>query len=289
MNPAAATGSAQAEALLMLVSIGHSYLVAARQPTSRRRFALDATPPGCDIGEGTVLTIAVQDEAGKVDLNIASPPLLRALVVGLGFSDGEAAVDAILDYRDEDDDRRVSGAERNEYLAAGRPYGPRNGPFLAVEELVDVLGISQANAGLLRPFVTMHSGLAAIDINVATQVMLDVLARGIQEGGGPSLLESGFSASGLSTMESRSGLLPPQFLAASTTRLFRALTGTHGARPRRSCAKPSSVPGAQRFGVSAAPLASWVGCHGRHPCHCGLVVLLIRFLLSAFPRSTGSP
>lgn len=205
-------------------------LVAARESQrSSRRFALDATPLACSAGDGTTLSIAIQDEAGKVDLNIASPQLVRALVLGLGLSAGEAGVDAILDYRDEDDNRRVAGAERAEYLAAGRAYGPRNGPFFAVEELASVLGITQADADLLRPFLTIHSGLAGIDVNVAPQALIDVLARGLREGGGPSPLEGGFGAGSLSPMENRSGL-PSQFLAASTRRAFSVRSQARTAR-----------------------------------------------------------
>jgi general secretion pathway protein K len=198
-------------------------LVAARgaQP-SARRFALDGTPLACSIdGDGAVLTLAVQDEAGKVDLNIATPALLRALVLGLGLSGGEAAVDAILDYRDEDDNRRIAGAERAEYLAAGRSHGPRNGPFLAVEELAGVLGLTQADADRLRPFVTIHSGLAAVDTSVAPKALVDILARGLREGGGPSLIEGGPAAGDLAAdMGPLGSPLPPQFLATSTRRAF---------------------------------------------------------------------
>jgi general secretion pathway protein K len=196
-------------------------LVGAREsPPTERRFALDATPLSCTPGEGAVVTVAVQDEAGKVDVNIATPQLLRALVLGLGLSGGEAAVDAILDYRDEDDNRRVSGAERPEYRAAGRT-GPRNAPFIAVEELSSVLGITQQDADRLRPFVTIHSGLPAIDANVAANELVGIIARGFGEGGAPSLLQREDTPVGDLSMPGRhGGLLPPQFLSASTRRAF---------------------------------------------------------------------
>jgi len=215
---AVAKESARAEALADAgVNIAILDLVAARASQSPdRRFAVDATPIACSIGgDGATLTIAVQDEAGKVDLNIAGEPLLRALVLGLGLSAGEAAVDAILDFRDQDDDRRVAGAERADYLAAGRLSGPRNGPFLAVEELGSVLGITQADADRLRPFVTIHSGLTAIDTAVAPQGLVETLDRGLS--GGPGLFER---QAGSSTAMGPGAALPPQFLAASTRRAF---------------------------------------------------------------------
>jgi general secretion pathway protein K len=215
---ASAGVGARAEALADAgVHIAILDLVAARESGwGGRRLALDSTPFFCSAGGGTILAIAVQDEAGKVDLNIAAPALIRALVLGLGVGAGEAAVDAILDYRDEDDARRASGAERAEYLAAGRLYGPRNGPFLAVEELASVLGLTQADADRLRPFVTIHSGLTGIDTSLAPRELVDALARGLQDGGGASLSDSdpGLQADELSQT------LPPQLRVASLRRAF---------------------------------------------------------------------
>jgi general secretion pathway protein K len=192
-------------------------LVAAREsgPDSRR-LALDSTPLVCSAGGGATLAIAVQDEAGKVDINIAGPVPIRALVLGLGVRAGEAAVDAILDFRDEDDARRPSGAERAEYLAAGRLYGPRNGPFLAVEDLAGVLGLTQADADRLRPFVTVYSGLGGVDAGVAPRVLVEALARGLESSGGASVpdLDTGLDVGEPSVA------LPPQLRSASTRRAF---------------------------------------------------------------------
>ena len=192
-------------------------LVAARAsgPDSHR-LALDSTPFVCSPGGGATLAVAVQDEAGKVDINIAGPVPIRALVLGLGVSAGEAVVDAILDFRDEDDARRPSGAERAEYLAAGRLYGPRNGPFLAVEDLASVLGLTQADADRLRPFVTVYSGLGGVDASVAPRALVEALARGLESSGGASVpdLDTGLDVGEPSVA------LPPQLRAASTRRAF---------------------------------------------------------------------
>jgi general secretion pathway protein K len=216
---AASTGAgARAEALADAgAHIAILELVTARESgPAGRRLAFDSTPFLCSAGGGAILAIAVQDEAGKVDLNIAGPVLIRALLLGLGVKGGEAAVDAILDYRDQDDTRRVSGAERAEYLAAGRQHGPRNGPFLAVEDLASVLGLTQADADRLHPFVTVYSGLMGVDAGAAPRVLADALARGLQDGGGESLLDGD---SGLES-DGRSATLPPQLRAASPRRAF---------------------------------------------------------------------
>src|SRR5262245_60462369 len=83
----AAGESARAEALadagVQLVILD---LVGAREAhPSPRRFQLDGTPLSCRLGgDDATLTVVLQDEAGKVDINIATEPLLRALAVGLG-------------------------------------------------------------------------------------------------------------------------------------------------------------------------------------------------------------
>lgn len=222
---AAAGESARAEALADAgVQLAILDLVAAREAQApNRRFPLNAAPVACRIGaEGATLSIAVQDEAGKVDLNIGSEPLLRALIVGVGVEAGEAAVDAILDFRDDDDDRRPAGAERAEYRAAGRSYGPKNAPFLAVEELASVLGLAQVDVDRLRPFVTIYSGQPAIDVAVAPQALIDIVARGIDRGGSTSLA-SGLAADG-AKRAARGAPLPAEFLAASTRRAFSVLS-----------------------------------------------------------------
>ena len=99
------------------------------------------------IRNGRVL-VTVEDEAGKVDLNSASEPLLRALLAGAGATPVEVdrITAAILDYRDADNLRRPDGAEADEYRLAGRQNGPKNAPFDSIFELGQVLGVDAALA-----------------------------------------------------------------------------------------------------------------------------------------------
>lgn len=217
---AVASESARAESLADAgVNMAILDLVSVREnPVPSGRFAHNAAPFTCSFGsDGATLTIAVQDEAGKVDLNIGSEALVRALILGLGADAGEAAVDAILDFRDEDDDRRPSGAERAEYRAAGRSYGPKNAPFFAVEELASVLGLTQAHVVRLRPFVTIYSGQTAIDSTVASDALVDAIARGMEQGRGAPFKsrQPGGRLGGMGR-----GPLPDEFLSASTRRAF---------------------------------------------------------------------
>ena len=111
-----------------------------------RRLLDRVEPIGPDFGfacafGGGVVTVSVQDEHGKLSLNEAPEPLLRALLEAAGMSEEAASrlAAAIADYRDADDLARPGGAEVDAYRAAGLPP-PKNAPFEALEELEAVLG-----------------------------------------------------------------------------------------------------------------------------------------------------
>jgi general secretion pathway protein K len=217
---AVSSESARAEALADAgANLAILDLVASREKeANNRRFLLNATPVVCSYGsDGATLTIAVQDEAGKVDLNIGSEALLRALILGVGMESAEAAVDAILDFKDPDDDRLPSGAEASEYKAAGRLHGPKNAPFFVIEELGGVLGFRQADVDRLRPFVTIYSGQTGIDTNVAPQELIDILSRGAGEASGLAFKKS--LTAGMQ-LKGAGGPLPEQFISASVRRAF---------------------------------------------------------------------
>jgi len=52
-------------------------------------------------------------------------------------------VNAIIDWRDEDDLVGLEGAEKEEYKEAGLSYQPPNKPFKSIEELQMVLGMNE--------------------------------------------------------------------------------------------------------------------------------------------------
>ncbi len=176
-------GHAEASALAEAgVSIAVLDLVeASRRQGAGRRIPVDGTPVECQMPDGARIVIAIEDEGGKVDLNRADETLLRYLLAGLGHSLSEASrlADRTLDYRDPDELRRLNGAEREEYRRAGVVTGPADGPFLAVEELAQVLGMPAATAERLLPLVTVDSGSSGIDLGVAPMELVHVLNRGL--------------------------------------------------------------------------------------------------------------
>lgn len=92
-----------------------------------------------DPGDGVELRFGVRDEASKLDVNVASAEQLGALP---GIT--EEAVEAILDWRDGDDEAREQGAESAYYAALDPPYQAKNAPFESLDELLRVKGIDEA-------------------------------------------------------------------------------------------------------------------------------------------------
>ena len=108
--------------------------------------------------DGRQLSYAIHDERGKVDLNLAPDELLLNLLQNAGADEASASsiLDAIADWRDDDDLRRLNGAELAEYEAAGLRTIPSNKPLVSVAELQQVIGIDTELYKKLRPNVTVH-------------------------------------------------------------------------------------------------------------------------------------
>ena len=121
---------------------------------------------------GAELRVTILDESAKMDLNAAPVVLLKGLLNALAEPDADALADAVLDWRDADDLRSLHGAEKADYAAAGRDYGPANAPFETTEELRQVLGMSDDLFRKLEPLVTVHSRQPGINAAVAPREVL---------------------------------------------------------------------------------------------------------------------
>jgi len=124
---------------------------------------------------GGGVRVSIQPETGRIDLNRAPRALLRGLLRSAAMDlrvDPDRLADAILDWRDRDSNPRAGGAEDPAYARAGRPYGARDGPFLTVEELNQVLGMNAELYRRLAPALTVYSGRPAIDPGSASRLVL---------------------------------------------------------------------------------------------------------------------
>jgi general secretion pathway protein K len=205
------THSAQAEfAAGAGVNIAALELAVERDTGHARRFPIDGTEWACHTEDGTELVIAVQEAGGKINLNLADDQLLSALFIGLGATPVAATLsaDRIIDFRDRDDDRRVNGAERDEYMAAGATWGPKNTAFDSREELHQVLGLDHKMIDAIWPYITLYSGTAGLDPETTSARLSDIVTRG-------------FSALPHADVSSLAqGRLPAEFVVVSGRRFF---------------------------------------------------------------------
>lgn len=117
--------------------------------------------------------VRVRSESGRIDINRAPHELLLGLVAQFHpLETAEALVDALVDWRDADDEPGPAGAEREAYLRAGYAYGPANAPFNSVNELSRVLGFDGQIRDALRPYLTVHSRRPRINLLGADLVVL---------------------------------------------------------------------------------------------------------------------
>jgi general secretion pathway protein K len=123
--------------------------------------------------EDATIRVRLQNEAGKIDLNHAAPEVLAGLVRTLG-SDADAAADlaaAVDDWRR----RRLSGWNQ----PGDRATSPLSigvvRPFLALEELREVPGVTQEVYDRVSPFLTILSGSDRVDpLSAPREVLLSL-------------------------------------------------------------------------------------------------------------------
>ena len=133
-------------------------------------------PLTCGLPGGEQATISVTEEAGKVDLNAASPQTLLKLFIGLTQDRkvGERIATAILSYR--------SAA-----AAAGQAASPNEGKpqaFQSVMELEAVEGVTSELFRAALPLVTVRSGRIEPDPAAAPDALRDTLGlpKGVTSG-----------------------------------------------------------------------------------------------------------
>ncbi len=136
---------------------------------------------------GTRIRIRIEDERGKVPLNLLDEDLATALVEAAGLTGERArnAADSLLDWTDDDDEPRPDGAESLYYN--GRGVHPRNGPPQSLEELTVIRGWDQPAIDRIRPFVSAHFGRGGFDARFAQPRAIGVMLGGGE--GNPQAIE----------------------------------------------------------------------------------------------------
>ncbi len=88
--------------------------------------------------ERCIYSVYVTDEAGKLNVNT----ITREQLMALPYMETQVA-DAILDWRDDDENPRSDGAEGGYYQNLPFPYKIRNGPVKTIRELLQARGVTK--------------------------------------------------------------------------------------------------------------------------------------------------
>jgi general secretion pathway protein K len=156
--------------------------LAIEAPDIADRWRVDGVPQSFTF-DGKTITVTIQDELGRFDLNAMDGSMLGALfrAENLPLDESSKLVDRILDWRGSADLHRLHGATTEDYAAAGLPYGPRHGPFQSVDELRLVLGMPPDLFAKIRPALTVYSKRPMVDPSIATPEALLALYGGDQQ------------------------------------------------------------------------------------------------------------
>ncbi|MGH8184848.1 MAG: general secretion pathway protein GspK [Rhodanobacteraceae bacterium] len=130
--------------------------------------------------DGAKVTVAVVDVNGLVDLNAASPELLRRLFQTAGVDASAAAqmADTIAAWRGGAPGARFGSPVLAGRLPTGRGAAPVRGPFRSIDQLARLPGMDAALYGKIEPAVTVFSGRNFPDASYAGALVLASL-RGV--------------------------------------------------------------------------------------------------------------
>ncbi|MBP2276195.1 MULTISPECIES: general secretion pathway protein GspK [Sphingomonas] len=128
------------------------------------------------------LRIAIEDERGKVPLGRLNEQQASKLLEQAGLSGDRLLIarDSLLDWIDDDSEKRPFGAEAPYYRAVG--IFPAGGRIASVEELALVRGFDATTIERIRPYVTTYTLQAGFDREYADPRALTVMDQGAEGG-----------------------------------------------------------------------------------------------------------
>lgn len=147
------------------------------------------------------VAISIRDESGKLPINTLSESLLNRMFeesFDLDFSTARELSSVLLDWIDPDDNRRLNGAESDDYLRRNPPYRAANRPLQSLGELrllnvwetifFDGSGRPNERFQQLDTMVSvLHAGPA--NLNSAPEPVLELLA--LEDGFGSDFVFDG--------------------------------------------------------------------------------------------------
>ena len=145
----------------------------------------DGSIVSCPLAAGRTAVLALQDQGRLIDLNRTPRPAMEEAFRLLGVPDATAlALGAeIVDYRDADDVPEPNGgAELAQYRARGLAHGPRNGPFLSVDEIARLPSMTPDLAARLQPALTVYNETGSFDLATLVRTLRPPGAAPPQDG-----------------------------------------------------------------------------------------------------------
>ena len=163
------------------------YIARAGISRAIQRLKADSTPTEWfdqqKFGDGVYSISGFRDEERAIPLNQASAEILTRLFLQSGLlkeADAQALADAIIDWRDEDQEKGPYGAEDFYYLGLDHPYECKDAPFENLEELLLVRGMTPELFTWAAPSLTVR-GSGRVNLNTAGPTVLRAL--GLSESG----------------------------------------------------------------------------------------------------------
>lgn len=112
---------------------------------------------GTEVSFSDEMSIKVQDSSGLISLSPLNTVVLGRLLKYFGLDQDRVsiAIDSLLDWIDQDDLKRLNGAEKEYYSSEGFDYEPRNYPIQYKEEFKLIRGFDDALYKKIEPFITI--------------------------------------------------------------------------------------------------------------------------------------
>lgn len=117
------------------------------------------------------------DEERKININTATGDVLNKLLEIAGEASSQESADiadAIIDWRDEDDEPGDNGAEDSYYEGLSPGYVCKNAPFDVLEELLLVKAMTQDIYDKVKDYLTVY-GNGKVNLNTAEVLVLQSL------------------------------------------------------------------------------------------------------------------
>lgn len=119
-------------------------------------------------------------ESSLIDLNRASRSTLAVLLTAAGETEDTipTILDQLQDWRDDNDETLLNGAETEDYQAAGFYPGPRNAELEEIVELRQLPAVNETLYQKIAPYITVHGHVSGLNVTYAPAAMLHFLSGG---------------------------------------------------------------------------------------------------------------